>query len=135
MAIISMLAKGSPALSSWLKDAVKKIHTPRYMLVGDIGHWVELRGQINAVTGKINSYRDIRKICAAEDKTVPSLGTLRNYLGDGGVTRQGIAKAEWLSWFEQFGKLMQMNADEVRETTTIEDWELFSAEYHMFLGY
>ena len=135
MTIISMLKAGSPALSSWLKDAVKKIHTPRYMLVGDIGHWKELRGQINAETGKINSYRNIRKICEVEGKTIPSLGTLRNYLGEGGVAREAVAKGEWLAWFEDFGTLMEMNKDEVQETTTKEDWEVFKTEYMMFLGY
>lgn len=119
-------------------DFIKRISgikEPRYMLAGDIGHWETLRGQINAKTGRINSYRDIRKIVASEGRTVPSLGTLRNYLGEGGITRKGRAQAEWKVWFEEFGTITEFFKDELDYLSDVKQWEEFREVYTLFMGY
>lgn len=135
MGIIAIIKNAFPNMSTYVLEDLQKLHQPRFMLAGDIGHWVDLRGQINAATGRINSYRDIRKICAAEKGTVPSLGTLRNYLGEGGAARQGEAKGEWHSWFEDFGRITGYYKDEIAGLTTPDEWEEFRNEYTIFMGY
>jgi hypothetical protein len=135
MGIMFLIRKMFPDMSTYVLEDLQKIKQPRFMLAGDIGHWVDLRGQVNAVTGKINSYRDIRKICEAEGRTVPSLGSLRNYLGEGGVARQAEAKSEWLSWFEDFGRIAGYYGDEIAGLTTPDEWAEFRNEYTIFMGY
>ena len=135
MGIMLLIKKVFPDMSTYVLDDLQKIKQPRFMLTGDIGHWVNLRKQINAATGRINSYRDIRKICAAEGETVPSLGSLRNYLGEGGVARQAEAKGEWLSWFEDFGRVTGYYKDEMEALTLEGEWESFRSQYTIFMGY
>lgn len=135
MSILLKLKDAFPNASADFFRRVESIGSPRFMLAGDIGNWIDLRKQINASTGKINSYRDIQRICKAMDSTVPSLGTLRNYLGDGGTARYAQSKGEWLSWFEDFGHITEFFKDELRDLTTPEEWETFRAIYLMFLGY
>lgn len=135
MSIIGAIGNALPNVSRDFMRRVEGIIQPRYSLVGDIGHWETLRGQINSRTGKINSYRDIRKICAAEGGKVPALGTLRNYLGEGGVARKAVAQAEWRVWFEEFGTITNFFEDELKDLTTEEDWEAFRGVYEIFIGY
>ena len=135
MGITAIIRGALPNASIDFFKRVEAIKQPRYMLAGDIDHWINLRGQINAATGRINSYRDIRKICLAEGATVPSLGTLRNYLGDGGALRHAVAKAEWLTWFEDFGSVTQFFKEELEYLTSKEDWETFREVYLNFMGF
>lgn len=135
MSILTLLRGAFPDAPLDFFRRVEAIGTPRFMLAGDIGHWMDLRTQINANTGRINSYRDIRRICEAEGATVPSLGTLRNYLGEGGTARYAEAKGEWLSWFEDFGHITEFFKDDLAGLTTPEEWEEFRAIYESFLGY
>lgn len=135
MGIMALVKKVFPDMSGYMIEDLASLKQPRFMLAGDIGHWVDLRKQINATTGLINSYRDIRKICAAEGATVPSLGSLRNYLGEGGVARHAEAKGEWLSWFEDFGRISTYYGDEIPSITTPEEWKEFRNEYTIFMGY
>lgn len=135
MGIMAIIKGTFPGMSDYLYKRVGEIMQPRFMIAGDIDHWISLRGQINASTGKINSYRQIRTITEAEGRTVPSLGTLRNYLGEGGQLRRDTAVMDWRRWFEDFGSVTSLNKDEVRDLTTSEEWEVFRAEYNMFLGY
>lgn len=135
MSIMPLIEKIFPNMSGYLKDRIGGIRQPRYMVAGDIDHWINLRGQINAATGRINSYRDIRKITQAEGATVPSLGTLRNYLGKGGEFRRDTAVMEWHRWFEEFGHITYYVKEEMRDITNPEEWESFRATYEMFLGF
>lgn len=135
MGIINLIKGIFPDMSAYVLEDLAKLREPRFLMSGDILHWNDLRGQINAITGRINSYRDIRKICAAEGATVPSLGTLRNYLGEGGGQRIEIAKAEWKVWFEEFGEVTQWYDDEIKGLTTKEEWVVFREKYRVFMGY
>ena len=135
MSIISIVKNIIPNASKYFLEDIGKLTEPRYMYSKDILNWVELRKQINPNTGKINSYRDIQKICKAIDRTIPSLGTLRNYLGSGGISRIGRAKAEWLAWFEDFGRISNYYRKEHEGLTTREDWEDFRTEYNAFFGF
>lgn len=135
MSIIPMLKGMFPEMTKDFFSRVSKIGEPRFMVAGDIDHWIGLRGQINAVTGRINSYRDIRKITEAEGRTVPSLGTLRNYLGEGGTARRDIAVADWRRWFEDFGHVTEFFNEELKYLSTMEQWEEFREVYSLFLGY
>lgn len=135
MSIMGIIKTTFPDLSTYIVKRMEAIGEPRFMVARDIDHWVNLRGQINPNTGRINSYRDIRKITTAEGRTTPSLGTLRNYLGEGGQLRRDTAVMDWLRWFEDFGHITELNKDEVADLTTPEQWEAFRAEYNMFLGY
>lgn len=135
ISIISMIEKAIPDLSSFFLEDIGHIPAPRFMVGGDIDHWGELYSQINAVTGRTNSYRDIRRICEAEKRVVPSLGTLRNYLGSGGIARRAEAVSEWRVWFEDFGRLSQFYRDEHKDRTTKEQWETFRTLYESFMGY
>lgn len=135
MGIVPIIKNLFPNATTDFMRRVKSIGEPRYMIAGDIMHWQDLRAQINPNTGRINSYRDIRKICTAEDKTVPSLGTLRNYLGEGGAFRMDIAKAEWRAWFEDFGHITEFFKEELWALTTPEEWKAFRLEYEAFIGY
>lgn len=135
MSIISLIQKTFPNMSTYALEDIAKLREPRFLMSGDILHWVDLRGQINAKTGRINSYRDIRKITAAEGGKVPSLGTLRNYLGEGGEIRVEIAKAEWRGWFEDFGRVTQWYKEEMEGLTTPAQWKEFRVEYALFMGY
>ena len=135
MTILDLIKGIFPTMSTYVLEDLAKIRQPRYMMSGDILHWIDLRKQINAVTGRINSYRDIRKICRIEGAAVPSLGTLRNYLGEGGQTRVNIAKAEWRVWFEDFGSVTQWYEDEIKGLTTKEEWAAFREKYRVFMGY
>lgn len=135
MSIMAIIKGTFPDMSRYLIDRIGGIGQPRYMIAGDIDHWMDLRKQINPSTGRINSYRDIRKIADAEGRAVPSLGTLRNYLGEGGQLRRDTAVMDWRRWFEDFGNITNLAKDEVADLTTPEEWEVFRAEYNMFLGY
>lgn len=135
MTILGIISKALPELTGYFKGDIAKIRVPRYTLSADILHWQDLRSQINPVTGKINSYRDIRKIVIAEGGKPPSLGGLRNYLGSGGEFRTDLAKAEWKEWFHEFGRLSEAYKDEVRGMTTKEEWEDFRNAYNEFFGY
>jgi len=119
-------------------DFFKRLDTliqPRFLVAGDIDHWIDLRSQINATTGRINSYRDIRKITEAEGRTVPSLGSLRNYLGEGGEMRREIAVADWRRWFEDFGNITEFFGDELENLSSTQQWGAFREVYSLFLGY
>ena len=135
MSIIAAIKKAFPDVSRDFMRRIEGIHQPQYSLVGDIGYWETLRGQINATTGKINSYRNIRAICEAEGRKVPALGTLRNYLGEGGIARKAVAQAEWRVWFEDFGTITQFFEEELESLSTHEQWEEFRGVYTLFLGY
>lgn len=135
MSIIPLIKGIFPDIGAYVLERLGQIREPRFMMSGDILRWVDLRGQINAKTGRINSYRDIRKICEATGDTVPSLGTLRNYLGEGGKQRIEIAKTEWKVWFEEFGEVTEMFKDEVRGLTTSEEWAKFRDVYKIFMGF
>ena len=126
----SMLPNASEAF--YVRMALET--SPRHLIVGDILHWKDLRGQINAATGKINSYRDIRKITTAEGRTVPSLGSLRNYLGSGGERRLEQASTELEEWFRRFGAVTTMFEEEHKDLLTREDWEAFDAQYRLYMG-
>ena len=135
MGIIAIVKGIFPDIGAYVLERLEQIRQPRFMMSGDILRWVNLRGQINAKTGRINSYRDIRKICEATGDTIPSLGTLRNYLGEGGKQRIEIAKTEWKAWFEEFGEVTEMFKDEVMGLTTKEEWAIFRGEYNSFMGF
>lgn len=135
MSILGIVKRLFPDTSGYFISDVAGLKTPRYMLSGDILHWQDLRTQINPNTGKINSYRDIRKIVVAEGGKPPSLGSLRNYLGSGGEFRTDIAKTEWKDWFERFGRLTEWYKEEIEGTTTPEEWEDFRLTYTEFFGY
>jgi len=135
MSIIPRIKAIFPEMTTDFFKRLEKIGEPRFMIAGDIDHWFDLRGQINAITGRVNSYRDIRRITEAEGRTVPSLGTLRNYLGEGGVARRDIAVADWRRWFEDFGHITEYFEEELEYLSTHEQWEEFREVYSLFLGY
>jgi len=135
---MSIIPKIKAVFPEMTRDFFKRLETigePRFMIAGDIDHWFDLRSQTNALTGRVNSYRDIRKITEAEGRTVPSLGTLRNYLGEGGVMRRDIAVADWRRWFEDFGRITEYFEDELQYLSTHAQWEDFREVYSLFLGY
>lgn len=135
MGIMQVIGRVIPDLSAYFIQDIGKIREPRYMVAGDIDHWIKLREQINPNTGKINSYRNIRRICEVENRTVPSLGTLRNYLGSGGNLRRAEAVGEWRAWFEDFGRISQYYRDEHEMRTSKEEWQEFRTIYETFMGY
>jgi len=77
MSVLKFVQSVLPNASEAFYDRMQSVTSVKHMIAGDISHWVDLRSQINASTGKINSYRDIRKICTSEGRVTPSLGTLR----------------------------------------------------------
>lgn len=135
MSIIAKLKGVFPDMTSDFFKRLETLGEPRYMIAGDIDHWIDLRGQINAVTGRINSYRDIRKITASEGRTVPSLGTLTNYLGGGGELRRDTAVMDWRRWFEDFGHVTEYFEEELEYLSSHAQWQEFREVYSLFMGY
>lgn len=135
MSIMGIVRDAFPNMTNDFFRRLDTIVQPRFLIAGDIDHWVTLRSQINAVTGRVNSYRDIRKITLAEGRTVPSLGTLRNYLGEGGQLRRDTAVADWRRWFEDFGHITEYFEEELENLTIRKEWEEFREVYSLFLGY
>ena len=135
LGIIERIIQAIPNLEPYFIKDIQSIKLPRFMVAEDIDHWSALYKQINPNTGRTNSYRDIRKICAAENRKVPALGTLRNYLGSGGVARRGEAVAEWRAWFEEFGRFSGYYEEEFKTWTTKEEWLAFREVYRSFMGY
>ena len=108
---------------------------PSTFTPGEIKHWAGLRRQVNADTGKPNSYRQIQKIVTAEGMKAPSLGSLRNYLGSGGVQRLNVAQATWRQWFERFGSSVKWIEEGGGWVGSPEQWTEFRKEYSAFMGY
>jgi len=65
MSIIPKIKAVFPEMSRDFFKRLETIGEPRFMIAGDIDHWFDLRSQTNALTGRVNSYRDIRKITEA----------------------------------------------------------------------
>lgn len=135
MTIPSFIKAVLPDIGGYLVQDLNAIKSVRSAVPADISHWRDLRKQINPSTGKINSYRAIRKITAAEGRVTPSLGSLRNYLGSGGLVREAESVAKWQEWFKQFGKFTDIYKEETAAFTTKEEWESFRGEYSIFMGW
>ena len=135
MTVLKFIQTVLPNASEAFYDRMRLVTEPRHIIAGEVKHWMDLRGQINAVTGKINSYRDIRKITMAEGRTTPSLGTLRNYLGEGGSERYERARNELQEWFREFQYVESMFREEHKWLLTPESWEEFRERYKIFMGY
>lgn len=135
VSIIKILKGIFPDTHPAVMERIEAIKQPRWSVGGDIDLWNKLRGQINPNTGRINSYRDIRKITTAMGRKTPSLGTLRNYLGEGGGFRRDCAIAGWKVWFEEFGRVTQMFKEETKFLTTKEEWGEFREIYGVYMGF
>ena len=135
MTVLKFIQSVLPNASEAFYDRMRLVTNPRHIVAGEVKHWMDLRGQINAATGKINSYRDIRKITMAEGRTTPSLGTLRNYLGEGGDERYERARNELQEWFREFQTVEAMFKEEHKNLLTPDDWIDFRERYNIYMGF
>ena len=122
-----------PHMTNDMYRQIKRIHEPRISLYGDVKYWESLSRLTNPNTGRKYSYRDIRKVCAAEGKKVPSLGTLSKFLGKDSMYWQEKSRQAWVDYLHEFGRLAQAMPDWIQATP--EEWESFREWYNGFMGY
>ena len=133
MSIYGIIDGLFPEMSLDMYRQVKRIHVPRISMYGDIKYWESLSMLTNPSTGRKYSYRDIRKVCEAEGREVPALGTLSKYLGKDSMYWQEKSRQEWVDYLHEFGRLAQAMPDWMNATR--EEWDEFRGWYKTFMGY
>ena len=133
MGILSKIDGIFPQMSLDMYRQVKRIHVPRISMYGDIKYWEKLSTLTNPLSGNKYSYRDIRKVCKAEGRKVPALGTLSKFLGDDAMYWQEKSKSQWTDYLHEFGKQAQAMPEWMQATP--EEWDDFRGFYNTFMGY